>query len=543
MSFSLISLQKRLTSIPLPVLNLALVLAVLAAYANCFDNALVFDDALLIKMNAYLRDWSHLGDILTTSTTSGAQIEGGFFRPLQILLYWFIFQASGEHPFLYHLLNVALHAANTCLVFALGRKLAFKPTGAFIGALLWGLHPIHTEAVTYISGTADPLFVFFCLAGLIVLLPQATPFRVALTVPLFLLALVSKETAIIFPALATVCLLFSPQKQPLRVHLHLLPLWLIGILFAYWRIHTADFDGPQSYERFLAMEAFSSMRVYAESFLCRIYTFLATLPAYAELLFWPHDLHMERNFSLPTTFARIPVLTGFIMSLLAASVTIYSLKTKRWRGLGWGFAWFAVAYAPNTGLFVVVNSIFLEHWMYTPSIGLFLGAAQAISTLLERAPPKAVAASLVATLGVAGALGAKTYSQNMVWRSPETFYMQIIKNGEESARVYNNLALYYTDRNDHEKAIRYFLHSIRIGDVYAETHYNLALAYLRQSTDKENVAKAIDHLERAQKIQPNFFRADVQLSIIYKTLLHDPVKAAFHTARARKAFSRLRQQQ
>src|SRR5271154_2856454 len=103
-----------------------LVLAVFAVYGNVYENAFLYDDESLILKNIFLRSWHSIGAIFSTSITAGANIPGGFYRPLQILLYLIIYQFAGLSTPAFHLLNIGLHAANVCLVYLLGRKLRFS---------------------------------------------------------------------------------------------------------------------------------------------------------------------------------------------------------------------------------------------------------------------------------------------------------------------------------------------------------------------------------------------------------------------------------
>ena len=145
---------------------LALAAAVFLAYSNTLNNPFLFDDGLLVTRNELLRSWETFGQLFTASTTEGAHIKGGFFRPLQNILYFFVYQIFGEEPVGFHLLNTALHATNAGLVYLLGKKLGFNPIACFFASLIWAVHPIHTEAITYISGTADPLYSFFCASSI-----------------------------------------------------------------------------------------------------------------------------------------------------------------------------------------------------------------------------------------------------------------------------------------------------------------------------------------------------------------------------------------
>jgi len=515
-----------------PYIILALI--VFGVYGNIYDNAFVFDDDLLIQLNAYIKSWNHIIDILRGSTTSGAYIAGGFYRPLQILLYLFAFQLGGGSVLPFHILNIGLHIANTCFVYKLGTKLNFKPWGVFLAALLWGIHPLHTEAIVYMSATADPLFAFFCLLSIDYLLPDITPRKILKIIPLFLLGLASKETTVMLPLLVIACLFYvSPDRLKIKTYLRTWPLWIITIGYSVWRMNTLDFDGPQTYARMYEMPQFATLKLYADSLSCRLYTFFATLPVYLNLLVWPRGLHMERSFSIFTNPWNAPVISGMGIALFSAAHCVYSgLKPKKGLPLAWGLVWAAAAHAPDSGLIVPMNSLFLEHWMYLPSVGLFLGLVETLARLLEnRAKPLAISCSIL-TLVFAAILSAKTYAQNAIWHDPPHFYNNIFAYGERSARAHNNLALYYADHGDYPDAVDQFKQAINTADSYAETRHNLALIYLRMPDQKAHVQDAIDNLDRAIQIDPTFYRSYQTLSDIYGVLLNDKEKADFYHARA-----------
>jgi tetratricopeptide (TPR) repeat protein len=178
-----------------------------------------------------------------------------------------------------------------------------------------------------------------------------------------------------------------------------------------------------------------------------------------------------------------------------------------------------------------MNALFLEHWMYFPSIGLLLGIVETMAQTLKGQQRKLAAASLMA-MAFALILGAKTYRQNEVWRNPFSFYNNIFDCGGGSARAHNNLALYYYDHEQFDNAIEEFNKAIKYSDAYSETHYNLAQAYLKLPNYKEHIGDAILQLKHSLEIDPNFYRSYQFLGDIYQSLLNDEKTAAAYHARA-----------
>ena len=128
----------------------------LVVYSNSLFNEFLYDDEHLILKNRYIRDFRYIPNIFTENAIAGAYLSSNYYRPLQLLLYSIIYHLFGLNVVSYHLLNILLHAANGILIYLIFKKLFKKRLTAFIPAIIFSLHPVNTEAVTYISGTADP---------------------------------------------------------------------------------------------------------------------------------------------------------------------------------------------------------------------------------------------------------------------------------------------------------------------------------------------------------------------------------------------------
>jgi hypothetical protein len=213
-----------------------LCLAVLVSYASVRPNEFVFDDMHLIVGNTFLQHWSSLPRLLTSMSYAGYGIPGGFYRPLQMLIYFLIYQAFGLSSVAFHALSIALQALNACLLHHFGIKAGFKKGVAFSAALLWAVHPLHTIDVAYAASLAELLWSAFSLLGLITLLPDFTPRKICKAMLFFMLALGCKESAVVFPALAAATLfLVNKDRARFSTYLKTWPLWLLSVCFiAIW---------------------------------------------------------------------------------------------------------------------------------------------------------------------------------------------------------------------------------------------------------------------------------------------------------------------
>jgi hypothetical protein len=398
-----------------------LCLAVLLSYASVWPNEFLFDDKYLIVLNEYLKHWKDLPKLLTGLTFAGGGLPEGFYRPVQMLIYFVIYQAFGASTIAFHALDVGLQALNACLLFQFGVRAGFRKGAAFAAALLWAVHPLHTTLVTYMSSTAELLWSSFCLLGLISLLPDFAPSKVWKAMIFFVLALGCKETAVVFPALAVITLFFvSKDRTRFSVYLKTWPLWLLSAGFiAVWLlfIHVSGYNlnntgSPMHFAGYMSSPVNRSL------------TSLATLPLYAQLIMWPAGLHIERSFGVFTTLLLWPPMVGALMVGLGLLQILWG-RMRRGLALSFGFMWFAIALSPVTGIVIPVDALINEGWMYMPLMGLFLGITETAAGFFEKRQNAARAIVLV----LAFSLGTATFIQNEVWRNTETLYQSIAKNG------------------------------------------------------------------------------------------------------------------
>jgi len=471
-------------------------LAVFLAYANIYHNEFLFDDIALIVNNQFLRDWRFLPALLTTKLNAGSNIDGTYYRPMQSLLYLGLFQMAGLSTIAFHLLNITLHAVNACLVYALGLKLRFIRGAVFVAALLWALHPLQTEAVTYMSATADTLYTLFLLLAMIAVVPDFSLRRFAVSAPLILLCLLSKEEAVIAPLLAMGTLYFFSGKKASQFSTY----FRVGPWVAVVGIYLAVYCAMA-----LMVEPAPVVQAQAASSTAPIsYAPFASLALYARLILWPFGLHMEHDFPAYASVMHLPVLAG--MGLIAvAGFQIMRPQSRVSEPFGWGLIWFAVALLP---VFCGEN-IAYEHWLYVPLIGLFLGATQSIALYAQKSTSlKAVKRQRIVVIictGCACALGFMTWRQNEVWHDPVALYSNVIASGEPAVKAHANLGNYYVEQGDLAKAMDEYESAVaNSGDTDVEAQHNIGVS-LTMIQKGLLTDEALAHFRRALAIDPNYY--------------------------------------
>ena len=498
---------------PKPILACApyavLIAAVLLAYSNVYHNEFVYDDLVLITGNKFLTSWNYAGTLLITSMTQGYGRIDAFFRPLQLLLYLFIYQTAGPSTVAFHLLNVALHALNACLLYTLGVRMGFQRVAVMLAALLWALHPVQTEAVTYMSSTTDLLCGVFLLAGILVLARGFSHTRVAVSCLLFALGLLSKETTVVFPVLVMWLLFYrSENRWSFRPYLRTWPFWLIAVLYLLARATVLNFGGV-----FGHYDSFVPATVTLWGHVC---TFLATLPTYLRLLVWPTDLHMDRGFSFYTNLWAPQGMAGLAI-LAALFAGVVWKPAERATPLAWGILWAGAVHIPVSGILTSNDTMIAEHWLYLPTMGLALGLGESLARFSGHVRVQHIRSVLAGfTVLIVSQFGTMTFEQNKVWHDPVTFYTHIFACGEESASAHNNLAGFYVEKGQYDLAIEHYRRALTLSPTFVDAHFNLGSGILFLYHDSPALrAEGIWHLQRALELNPDYYKAADVLAYFY----------------------------
>ena len=144
---------------------LALICLPMAVYLNSIQNPFHYDDIHSIVDNPHIRQLGNIPSFFVDPTLFSAQEENAMFRPLLLTTFAVNYAISGYEVWSYHLVGILLHAGCVLLVWGIGRQLLKEDLAAGLGALIFGLHPINSEAINYISSRSEVLAGFFILLG------------------------------------------------------------------------------------------------------------------------------------------------------------------------------------------------------------------------------------------------------------------------------------------------------------------------------------------------------------------------------------------
>ncbi|MBI4160755.1 MAG: tetratricopeptide repeat protein [Candidatus Yanofskybacteria bacterium] len=511
-----------------------LVLVVVGFFVYFFNlnNQLFWDDDDWIINNVFVHkiSWNNIQFWLTHNTLAGVGLPSNYYRPFLFLTFAINYIIAGVKPLIWHLTNNLLHIANAILIFLLLAKFVSRRI-AFLTAFIFTVHPLQTEAITYIAGRGDPLNVFFMLLGLwFYVMGHGRRLLTYKILPLvcLVLALLSRETAIIFPFVLMVFYIsFLANSRFLtslkKALLTAAPYFGIVIVYGILRLTVLNFQNTLNF--------YSVANTYSESLIVRLLTFGGVLVDYLRLLFVPVGLHMERGSIVYTSLLQWPIFLVFTVLVILAIFLIYLYRKEMRRGSQvmhsasdiqnsnfriwfFGVGWFFVGLAPVSGI-TPVNAVMYEHWLYLPMVGFFFIASVYFDRLLSFVRSRRLVVVycllIVALAAYFFFFIAQSIRRNILWGKPLEFYQDILKYEPKSTRINNNLGNLYFGQGDLEKAKQYYEKAAEGDDSFAQPHFNLGSILESQG----DIFGAIQKYKKAIEIDPDFYYAHQNLMAIY----------------------------
>ena len=452
-------------------------------YANSLGNPFHYDDAHSIVENEHIRDLGNIPRFFVDPTTFASQPQFAMYRPLLVTTFALNY-ALGEYDVTgYHVAAILLHVGCALFVFGIASRLLLSRRGAVIAALVFGLHPVATEPVNYISSRSELLVALFVLAGFRMFLQRrwyptdrtaeerstsAAPRRrfaddrsstFALILLVYTAALLTKATGVALPALM---LAYDAvfDRRVLRAELRLYGAMASMTLLYLWMIlspfHRATVGAP--------------VRTYAE----QLWSQAKALVLYLQLFVVPTRLSVDHQFlisdSLIDPFAAASVL-------LLATALVLGIRLRRHRRLYlFLLLWFLIALAPAS--LVPLNVLVNEHRLYIPLAAFAIAAGWGLARLLA-----AHTASLGRGVGVVVIAGlmlscaSMTSARNQVWGAAHTLWADAARQAPMMARPHFYLAESHAAAGEHGRAIEAYRAGLARDSTFTEGYVRLAELY------------------------------------------------------------------
>lgn len=457
-------------------------------YYPSFKNPFIWDDFHLIIGEENIRTIGNLASIFKTHLYR----HGGgsnFYRPAQSLSFMIDYFFWKLNPLGYHLTNLFFHLLTALLIYFLVSGIFKNKDIGFLTALIFAVHPINTEAVTYISGRADPISsVFFLTALLFYILFRQRQKAIFLIFSLlsFIFSLLTKEAVLIFPLVLILydALIYRDEKTNLKLIKLYVPYFVIVLVYILFRFFIlglpSGLGGHIPFKPLLLMT-------------------LKILVLYLWLLFCPINLHMER--------LETPIRSILEPQAISASITLICLIWlsiicyRRSRRLFFFIAFFLITLLPMLNI-LPINAPMAEHWLYLPSIGLYAIMSYFLNRALFQGGRLKAKLTAAVFIGLLAFFCAQTVIQNIRWGRPFEFYQRIIKNSPNSVRAHLNLGSLYMANKNYKLAKQEFQLAHAIFQESPFCHFNLGVLALIDDKKDEAVKCWETALDIAPFYQP-----------------------------------------
>lgn len=466
-------------------------------YANSLNGKFLWDDDVLVRDNVYIRNWSNSSKIFIKDIGIGGGRLYHFYRPMQTLSYMIDYSFWKLDVRGYHFTNILLHILVALAIYWLTNILFADDILSLLASLLFVTHPIHTEAVSYISGRADSLVGIFILLAIIFYIKYLRSEKITMFIfswLSFMFAILSKEYGLILPLLLGIYHIVFKVKFKTKQFLLILSATI-----------------PYIFLRFIAYNSLLTPPVYFQTTIFqRVIGFFAAFTDYLKLLILPFNLHMEYGYKLFNIFNPKVIFGVGLLALLLRWA--FKIRNKN-KLIFFSITWFFITLIPQSNLYPV-NAYMAEHWLYLPSIGFFLILGHELS-YLYRAKQKGSAIPLLLSLTFFYSF--LTIRQNNYWKEPIAFYKRTLEYAPHSWRVLSNLGKAYQliDKDKHkEEIIGLYERAIENNPNYVEAYNNLCFLYYELGEND----KAISSCKKAIEINPNYAKAYNNLASAYKEI-------------------------
>jgi tetratricopeptide (TPR) repeat protein len=475
------SLKAKLNTTAGRAIVLAVVaVAAIALYLPAARYGFVWDDEPLITNNSLLAH-SRPADVFSRGFWAGSpeQLAGpsaSYYRPLVTLSLWLDLHVSHANPVWFHLFNTLLYALAAVAVTMVLWELLHSGVWALLGGLLFVAHSSHVESVAFISGRTDVMLTLFVgIAGFALLrsLGRHNRWWWLAVLPAFALALLSKETAVLFPLLVVLAPLLLGVKYDRRYWL--LVMATLAVLAGYFLLRAAVVPQVMPIDT-------------RTNFLVRLAAAVDALGVYTRMFFWPfaHHVWYQAGSAAPLQVANV-----LAVLFIAVTAVLFALRS-RYVPVLWGYAWaFAFILPALTG--AAIGAAAAERLLLLPSAGIVMALMVWLSRL-SRGASKAVQAGLAV---VVVALGADTMMRSRVWRNSETLFTAMVHEAPTASNGYAALADALIKQRP-DSALALYDHALRLNPADAHAHLSAALLLARRGDQPG----AIRHLRAARDLTP-----------------------------------------
>jgi tetratricopeptide (TPR) repeat protein len=394
-----------------------------------------------------------------------SSVSAVYWHPVTWLSHMLDCSLFGLNPGPHHFTSVLLHAANAVLLLLLLSGLTGRLWLSVLAAMLWAIHPLRVESVTWIAERKDVLSGFFGLAALLAYgwyVESPSGRRYIAAAGTFTLGLMSKPVLVTLPAILLL-LDYWPLRRALawpKLVLEKVPLLFISV--------------AASVITFVGQNRAGAMSLVDVPVSNRVQNAAVSYFEYLLKMIWPSNLACHYPYPAAIRPAKVALSVGALALLTALAVW----QRKRRPYLVFGWFWFLGTLLPMIGLVQVGRQAMADRFTYWPMIGLVVAAVWLAGEQVQskRSCPAAVKAGAI---GLAASLALITHQQIAIWRDSVTLFEHALRAGGDNEYIRGNLATTLMERDQLSQAEPHLLAAIRAAPNVFQHHYNLARVRLR----------------------------------------------------------------
>ncbi|MBI5493198.1 MAG: tetratricopeptide repeat protein [Deltaproteobacteria bacterium] len=491
---SMTDYKKRNAKAPVRIYLAIIALISIAVYANSIGGGFVADDTEFIKNNISIRKAGNIPDFFfSPKTLASNDSEWGtiIYRPLRTASYALDHAVFGLWAPGYHLTSLALHVIASVTVFYVALSLFGSPGAAFTGALLFALHPVHIEAVSWIASRADIIGLIFLNLSLLAYFryrKKGEAGLLVLSLALSFLSYLGKETMIFLPGAVILYDYAAQDKKPLKeiIKANIVSWALFSAVCLFYLIFRFNITGRMSTNQgWWGDSAYSNFLMMAKA-----------TAVYLRLLVLPYGFTFHYIIDPVHTFFNGAVLASAGAILLTLVLIVYF--HGRNRAVSFALAWFYLALVPIANIIPISFSMMAERYIYAASLGPIAAAGLGFYRLYERGRGKAGGKVIIgAVASILVVFSIQIILRNRDFRDEFAFYTSAARVSPDSAPSNKGLADEYEKKKDYEKAVSYYERAVAIDPGYVEALLGEALVY----RERGELAKALRAAKKAAAVE------------------------------------------
>ena len=510
------------------ILGVLLILIVFLAFLPAVKSGFIWDDDTFLTENSLIKASDGLQRFWFTT-------EPPDYFPLTSTTLWIEWRLWGANPTGYHVVNILLHCVTGLLIWLVLKELGIP--GAWVAALVFGIHPVNVESVAWITERKNTLPMVFYTATILMFLKFENSGRrkwYVLSLACFLLALLSKTSVVMLPFVLGFCLWWRRGKITTRDLYKLAPFFSLSAAFG---LITTWFQYTRAIGSDVVREDGFLSRLAGAGWAVWFYLYKALLPIRLNFVYprW------EINPSSPLVY--VPDV------LILIAMGIFWHKRKSWgHPFLFAFGYYILTLLPVLGflnIYFMKYSLVADHWQYISLVGVVALAVGVVANLYEK--KKNTYGQYITGLAVCLilVLFSLTYFRTQAYKDVETLWRDTLSKNPGAGLAHNNLARImqnrgdfsgailhykkamtsmprdmlipynlantYKDKEDFEQAAKYYKKSLEINPRFADAHNNLGLAY----TNLGKTEKALEHYRKAVELKPEYVNATINIGNLF----------------------------